>query len=103
MADAPGKRSSRLLVASGISDLSKGVERIYSGWTGVSPMSQTYVIKVSASVQEQVHAKDKRVKKLTLTEITTPEEQKEILRERLKGRGFEQEGDDPDKLVRKKG
>jgi hypothetical protein len=66
-------------------------------------MSQTYVIKVSASVQEQVHAKDKRVKKLTLTEITTPEEQKEILRERLKERGFEQEGDDPDTLVRKKG
>lgn len=66
-------------------------------------MSQTYVIKVSASVQEQVHAKDKRVKKLTLTEITTPEEQREILRERLKGRGFEQEGDDPDVLVRTKG
>lgn len=66
-------------------------------------MSQTYVIKVSASVQEQVNAKDKRTKKLVLTEIVPCDEQRDILRQRLAERGFEQEGDDPDKLVRRRG
>lgn len=66
-------------------------------------MSQTYVIKVSASVQEHVRAKDKRVKKIVLTEIVSKEEQKELVRGQLVERGFEQEGDDPDVLVRKKG
>jgi DNA anti-recombination protein RmuC len=56
-------------------------------------MSQTYVIKVSASVQEDVSAKDRRSKKLVLTEIVPCDEQKEILREKLAERGWaEQEG-----------
>lgn len=66
-------------------------------------MSQTYVIKVSASVQEQVHAKDKRTKKLVLTEIVPRDEQRDIVRERLKQRGFEEDPNDADVLVRKKG
>ncbi len=66
-------------------------------------MSQTYVIKVSASVQEQVRAKDKRVKKIVLTEIVSKEEQKELVRGQLVERGFAPEGDDPDVLVRRKG
>lgn len=66
-------------------------------------MSQTYVIKVSASVQEQVNAKDKRTKKLVLTEIVPCDEQRDIIRERLKERGFEESKDDKDVLVRKKG
>ncbi len=66
-------------------------------------MSQTYVIKVSASVQEHVRAKDKRVKKIVLTEIVSKEEQKELVRGQLVERGFEQEGADPDVLVRRKG
>lgn len=66
-------------------------------------MSQTYVIKVSASVQEQVNAKDKRTKKLVLTEIVPCDEQRDIIRERLRERGFEESKDDKDVLVRKKG
>ena len=66
-------------------------------------MSQTYVIKVSASVQEQVNAKDKRTKKLVLTEIVPCDEQRDIVRERLKERGFEEDASDKDVLVRKRG
>ncbi len=66
-------------------------------------MSQTYVIKVSASVQEQVNAKDKRTKKLVLTEIVPCDEQRDIVRERLKERGFEEDPNDKDVLTRKKG
>jgi hypothetical protein len=65
-------------------------------------MSQTYVIKVSASVQEQVTAKDRRRKTLVLTEIVPCDEQREILRERLKARGFE-DGPEEGTLVRKRG
>lgn len=54
-------------------------------------MSQTYVIKVSASVKENVSAKDKRSKTLKLTEIVPLDEQQEILKERLKERGWEEE------------
>lgn len=56
-------------------------------------MSQTYVIKVSASVQEKVHAKDRRVKQLVLTEIVDREEQRAILKEQLKERGWEEQPD----------
>jgi spore germination protein YaaH len=66
-------------------------------------MSQTYVIKVSASVQEHVHAKDKRVKKIVLTEIVTREEQKELVRQRLVERGFQPDAAEPEVLVRRKG
>jgi hypothetical protein len=66
-------------------------------------MSQTYVIKVSASVQEQVNARDKRTKKLVLTEIVPCDEQRDIVRERLKERGFEEDASDKDVLVRKRG
>ncbi|MCO5167947.1 MAG: hypothetical protein M9894_16510 [Planctomycetes bacterium] len=65
-------------------------------------MSQTYVIKVSASVQEQVNAKDRRTKKLVLTEIVPQDEQREIVRERLKGRGFAEDPADEDVLTRTK-
>jgi hypothetical protein len=58
-------------------------------------MSQSYVIRVSASVKEVVNAKDKRTKTLVLTEIVPCDEQKEILREILKERGWElAEGED---------
>jgi len=53
-------------------------------------MSQTYVIKVSASVQESVDAKDKRRKKIVLTGIVPEDEQKEILGEVLKQRGWDE-------------
>ena len=67
-------------------------------------MSQSYVIRVSASVQERVHAKDKRSSSLVLTEIVPVSEQREILREKLKEHGFEeQEGSDGQVLVRKRG
>lgn len=56
-------------------------------------MSQTYVIKVSASVQEKVHAKDRRVKQLVLTEIVDKEEQRAILEEQLAARGWEKQAD----------
>lgn len=56
-------------------------------------MSQTYVIKVSASVQEKVHAKDRRVKQLVLTEIVDKEEQRAILEEQLAARGWEKQED----------
>lgn len=58
-------------------------------------MSQTYVIKVSASVREEVSASDKRKKKLVLTEICDAQEQREILKERLQDHGWtEKEGSD---------
>ncbi len=67
-------------------------------------MSQSYVIRVSASVQEKVSAKDKRTKSLVLTEIVPAEEQREILRERLKEKGWEEvEGSDGQQLERKRG
>lgn len=66
-------------------------------------MSQTYVIKVSASVKEDVNAKDKRVKRIVLTEIIPCEEQKEIVKKQLLERGFEEEQGNPDVLVRRKG
>ena len=56
-------------------------------------MSQTYVIKVSASVQEKVHAKDRRVKQLVLTEIVDKEEQRAIVKEQLRERGWEEQPD----------
>ena len=56
-------------------------------------MSQTYVIKVSASVREEVSASDKRKKRLVLTEICDAQEQREILKERLQDHGWaEKEG-----------
>lgn len=66
-------------------------------------MSQTYVIKVSASVQEQVSAKDKRTKRLVLTEIVPCDEQRDVVRERLEARGFAEDPGDKDVLTRKKG
>ncbi len=65
-------------------------------------MSQSYVIRVSASVQESVNAKDKRTKTIRLTEIVPPEEQREILRERLKERGWE-ESEDGKTMTRQRG
>lgn len=66
-------------------------------------MSQTYVIKVSASVQEKVHAKDRRVKQLVLTAIVDQAEQQQILAEELTKRGWEQVPDQPGKWRRKQG
>lgn len=66
-------------------------------------MSQTYVIKVSAAVQEKVHAKDRRVKQLVLTGIVERAEQQEILAEELQKRGWEQLPDQPGKWRRKRG
>jgi DNA anti-recombination protein RmuC len=67
-------------------------------------MSQTYVIKVSASVKESVSAKDKRKKKLVLTGIVPEDEQKEILQDELKKRGWEEvEGSDGKKWRRERG
>ncbi len=67
-------------------------------------MSQSYVIRVSASVQEKVSAKDRRTKSLVLTEIVPAEEQEEILRERLKDKGWEEvEGSEGRKLKRQRG
>lgn len=66
-------------------------------------MSQSYVIKVSASVREQVSAKDKRTKTIVLTEIVPPAEQRDILREKLKEKGWEEVEGEPDKLVRRRG
>ncbi|MGE0706959.1 MAG: hypothetical protein AB7N76_02790 [Planctomycetota bacterium] len=67
-------------------------------------MSQSYVIRVSASVKETVNAKDKRVKTLSLTEIVPADEQKEILREVLRERGWEQvEGEETEVWERREG
>ena len=63
-------------------------------------MSQSYVIKVSASVQEQVRAKDRRVKRLVLTEIVPRDEQKELVRRALEGRGWKAQEGEPDALTR---
>jgi len=54
-------------------------------------MSQTYVIKVSASVREHVSSKDKRTKKIILTKIVAEDEQKQIMRDLLEERGWEEE------------
>jgi len=53
-------------------------------------MSQSYVIRVSASVSETVDAADKRTKSLQLTEIVPCDEQAEILRDELRDRGWEE-------------
>lgn len=53
-------------------------------------MSQSYVIRVSASVKETIDAADKRTKSLSLTEIVPAEEQREIFREVLRARGWEE-------------
>jgi hypothetical protein len=67
-------------------------------------MSQSYVIRVSASVQEKVCAKDKRTKTIVLTGILPEDEQKEILKEKLVEQGWkEQEGSEGKVLVRKRG
>ena len=67
-------------------------------------MSQTYVIKVSASVQETVSAKDKRKKKIVLTGIVPEDEQKEILQDQLEQRGWEEEeGSDGKRWRRQRG
>ncbi|MEZ6184453.1 MAG: hypothetical protein R3F62_05505 [Planctomycetota bacterium] len=67
-------------------------------------MSQTYVIKVSASVREEVSASDKRRKKLVLTEICDPDEQRSILKERLQERGWtEAEGSDGKRWTKSEG
>ena len=57
-------------------------------------MSQSYVIRVSASVKETINAKDKRTKTLSLTEIVPCDEQKEIMREVLAERGWEKVEDE---------
>ena len=57
-------------------------------------MSQSYVIRVSASVKETINAKDKRTKTLSLTEIVPCDEQKEIMREILAERGWEKVEDE---------
>ena len=67
-------------------------------------MSQSYVIRVSASVQERVSAKDKRTKTLVLTEIVPADEQREILRGKLREGGWEEvEGSDGQRFRRKRG
>lgn len=67
-------------------------------------MSQSYVIRVSASVQETVNAKDKRTKTIVLTEILPTDEQQEILEEKLKEQGWEEEeGSEGKVLTRKRG
>jgi hypothetical protein len=71
-------------------------------------MSQSYVIRVSASVKETVNAKDKRTKTIVLTGILPEAEQKEILEEKLKAQGWEEaeadsEGSGGKVLVRKRG
>jgi hypothetical protein len=67
-------------------------------------MSQSYVIRVSASVQESLGAKDKRTKTIVLTEIVPEAEQKEILKETLLEKGWEeQEGSDGKVLTKKRG
>lgn len=67
-------------------------------------MSQSYVIRVSASVKETVDAKDKRTKSLVLTEIVPCDEQQEILQEKLKERGWtEVEGSEGKKFTRTRG
>tara|TARA_R110002072_G_scaffold81939_1_gene187350 strand:- start:63 stop:656 length:594 start_codon:yes stop_codon:yes gene_type:complete len=53
-------------------------------------MSQSYVIRVSASVSETVDAADKRTKSLQLTEIVPCDEQAEILRDELRDRGWDE-------------
>lgn len=53
-------------------------------------MSQSYVIRVSASVSETVDAADKRTKSLQLTEIVPCDEQAEIIRDELRDRGWEE-------------
>lgn len=53
-------------------------------------MSQTYVIKVSASVKEKIVTKDKIQKQITLTPIISVEEQAEVLEEELKKKGWRQ-------------
>ncbi|HBP18453.1 MAG TPA: hypothetical protein DEA08_11805 [Planctomycetes bacterium] len=67
-------------------------------------MSQSYVIRVSASVKETINAKDKRTKTLSLTEIVPCDEQKEIMREILAERGWEKVEDEEGEVYeRRKG
>ena len=66
-------------------------------------MSQMYRVKVSASVKETITDKDKQKKTLKLTEVVAADEQKEILKERLKERGWtEEEGSDGKRWTREK-
>jgi len=66
-------------------------------------MSQSYVVRVSAAVSETVNTKDKRTKSLVLTRIVPAEEQKEILKEKLLEKGWEEvEGSDGQIFQRKK-
>lgn len=53
-------------------------------------MSQTYVIKVSASVKEKIVTKDKIQKQITLTPIISVEEQVEVLEGELAKKGWQQ-------------
>ena len=67
-------------------------------------MSQSYVIRVSASVREDVTASDKRTQTIVLTEIVPCDEQREILREVLRGQGWEEvAGSDGKQLQRRRG
>lgn len=67
-------------------------------------MSQSYVIRVSASVSEDVSAKDKRTKKIVLTEIVPCDEQREILRDTLREQGWEEvDGSDGKQMRRQRG
>jgi len=54
-------------------------------------MSQSYVIKVSASVREQIRTKDKTTKKIVLTPIVSVEEQTEVLEGELTKKGWRQD------------
>lgn len=66
-------------------------------------MSQSYVIRVAASVKENVKAKDRRVKSLVLSEILPTDELREVLRQRLEERGWRPEEGNDGVYVRQRG
>jgi hypothetical protein len=67
-------------------------------------MSEIYVVKIKTSVCEIKKAKDSTTKKIVLTGIVGPDEQKEILVDILRDRGFEEDEDsDGQVLIRETG
>ena len=66
-------------------------------------MSQTFVIKVSASVREQICTKDKTTKKIVLTPIISVEEQTEVLEGELTKKGWKQDSQNKKVWVKQRG
>ncbi|RMG11961.1 MAG: hypothetical protein D6731_14760 [Planctomycetota bacterium] len=65
-------------------------------------MSQSYVIRVSASVREVVATKDRRRKTIALSKIVPAAEQRELLRAALRAKGWEEEKGSEGKVLRRR-